>query len=122
MKILPDGWRIHEAREPERELRRLQGRFRAVSRRYDRAIRLRRFYRRAKVWAFVGIAVVALSSELASLSPWPLMLRLRHIASYPNCNAARAVGLAPAKKGEPGYWPHLDADADGISCEPWPHR
>ncbi|MEX2034183.1 MAG: excalibur calcium-binding domain-containing protein, partial [Xanthobacteraceae bacterium] len=35
----------------------------------------------------------------------------------PNCNAAHAVGLAPAYKGEPGYWAHNDADDDGIACE-----
>lgn len=38
---------------------------------------------------------------------------------YPNCAAARAAGAAPIPIGEPGYRPQLDADHDGIACEPW---
>ena len=49
-------------------------------------------------------------------SPWAA---LRHLAAFQNCSAARAVGLAPAHRGEPGYWPTHDADHDGIACEPW---
>ncbi|HEY8591918.1 MAG TPA: excalibur calcium-binding domain-containing protein [Sphingomicrobium sp.] len=40
-------------------------------------------------------------------------------AYYPNCNAARAAGVAPIYAGEPGYREPLDADGDGISCEPY---
>lgn len=40
---------------------------------------------------------------------------------YPNCATARAVGAAPINRGEPGYRPELDADSDGIACEPIPH-
>jgi hypothetical protein len=47
---------------------------------------------------------------------------LRHVAAAPNCTAARAMGLAPAWRGQPGYYPQHDADRDGIACEPWPHR
>ncbi|WP_245451207.1 excalibur calcium-binding domain-containing protein [Borborobacter arsenicus] len=32
----------------------------------------------------------------------------------------RLVGLAPALRGQPGYWRSNDADHDGIACEPWP--
>jgi hypothetical protein len=39
---------------------------------------------------------------------------------YPNCDAARAAGVAPIHEGEPGYRPPLDADGDGIACEPYP--
>lgn len=38
-------------------------------------------------------------------------------ASYPNCAAARAAGVAPLHRGEPGYSPKLDRDGDGIACE-----
>ena len=38
---------------------------------------------------------------------------------YPNCDAARAAGAAPIHRGEPGYRPELDADDDGIACEPY---
>ena len=37
---------------------------------------------------------------------------------YRNCDAARAAGVAPLRRGEPGYAPHLDRDNDGIACEP----
>jgi hypothetical protein len=40
-------------------------------------------------------------------------------SSYDNCAEARAAGDAPLFRGEPGYGPHLDADRDGIACEPY---
>lgn len=40
-------------------------------------------------------------------------------AYYPNCAAARAAGVAPIYAGQPGYRPGLDADNDGIACEPY---
>ena len=36
------------------------------------------------------------------------------------CDEARAAGKAPIYRGEPGYRPSLDADNDGIACEPYP--
>lgn len=36
---------------------------------------------------------------------------------YPNCAAARAAGVAPLTKDEPGYRPGLDGDSDGIACD-----
>ncbi|MFM9370398.1 excalibur calcium-binding domain-containing protein [Streptomyces sp. Da 82-17] len=38
---------------------------------------------------------------------------------YPDCDAARADGVAPLQQGEPGYAPHLDRDDDGEACEPY---
>ncbi|MDN5927768.1 MAG: excalibur calcium-binding domain-containing protein [Hyphomicrobiales bacterium] len=35
---------------------------------------------------------------------------------------ARLVGLAPARRGRPGYWSRHDADSDGTACEPWHPR
>jgi hypothetical protein len=32
-------------------------------------------------------------------------------------DAARAVGLAPAHGGEPGYWTHYGQDGNGSACE-----
>lgn len=44
-------------------------------------------------------------------------------ASAPrNCAEARARGLANARRGQPGYAPWLDADNDGIACEPYRRR
>lgn len=38
---------------------------------------------------------------------------------YENCDAARAAGTAPVRRGDPGYAAHLDRDNDGIGCEPY---
>ncbi|MFD1049796.1 excalibur calcium-binding domain-containing protein, partial [Kibdelosporangium lantanae] len=34
-----------------------------------------------------------------------------------DCDVARAFGLAPMRKGDPGYRANLDKDHDGIACE-----
>lgn len=36
---------------------------------------------------------------------------------FKNCDAARAAGAAPVRRGDPGYANHLDRDGDGIGCE-----
>jgi hypothetical protein len=66
------------------------------------------------VLAVLGVVIVAVTS------PWSLPDTARHIAAAPNCDAARAMGLAPSYKGDPGYWVKHDRDRDGIACEPWP--
>ncbi|MFF9910160.1 excalibur calcium-binding domain-containing protein [Streptomyces sp. NPDC013457] len=38
---------------------------------------------------------------------------------YPNCDAARAAGAAPVRRGDAGYGSHLDRDGDGVGCEPY---
>lgn len=37
--------------------------------------------------------------------------------SYASCAEARAAGVAPISKGQPGYSTRLDADKDGIACD-----
>jgi hypothetical protein len=68
----------------------------------------------------IGLAIGAAYVAVATLSPWPPTTLLKHVVSSYNCDAAREMGLAPARKGEPGYWRKNDRDADGIACEPWP--
>ncbi|HEX8865890.1 MAG TPA: excalibur calcium-binding domain-containing protein [Lentzea sp.] len=38
-------------------------------------------------------------------------------AYYPNCAAAKAAGVAPLYRGQPGYRSALDRDNDGVACE-----
>lgn len=38
-------------------------------------------------------------------------------AYYASCKEARAAGVAPIYRGQPGYRPGLDRDSDGIACE-----
>ena len=66
-----------------------------------------------------GVMLLSVTGLMAT-SSYPPLLMLRHIAAAPNCTAARAVGLAPAYRGEPGYYAQHDRDNDGWACEPWP--
>jgi hypothetical protein len=106
--------------DPERKLRRLRRRFARVTRRLERADRLRRVRRRAVAASppllVVGLIAGAGVAALVLTSPWPLGPTLRHLAAAPGCPLARAVGLAPARHGEPGYWTYHDPDLDGWSC------
>ncbi|WP_245581035.1 excalibur calcium-binding domain-containing protein [Paenibacillus ginsengihumi] len=36
---------------------------------------------------------------------------------YANCTEARKAGVAPLRKGDPGYSKKLDRDGNGIACE-----
>ncbi|MEU9034206.1 excalibur calcium-binding domain-containing protein [Streptomyces sp. NPDC048352] len=36
---------------------------------------------------------------------------------YKSCDAARAAGVAPMRRGQPGYREGLDRDKDGIACD-----
>jgi hypothetical protein len=38
-------------------------------------------------------------------------------AYYDSCAAAEAAGVAPLRRGRPGYRPALDRDGDGVACE-----
>ncbi|MFG2776029.1 excalibur calcium-binding domain-containing protein [Streptomyces sp. NPDC048350] len=38
-------------------------------------------------------------------------------AYYKNCDAAKAAGAAPIRRGQPGYRSGLDRDGDGIACD-----
>lgn len=38
-------------------------------------------------------------------------------AYYENCDAARAAGAAPVRRGDPGYRSGLDRNGDGVGCE-----
>ncbi|WP_346656818.1 excalibur calcium-binding domain-containing protein [Bradyrhizobium sp. NBAIM03] len=120
MPHLPNPNPVRPGPGPERRLRNLQRRFRAVSARRDRTTKLR--WAMAALIAIAAILVAYPAIWLLVSSSWPIMTTLRHIASAPNCEFARLVGLAPARRGEPGYWKHHDRDEDGIACEPWPRR
>ncbi|GAA0302127.1 excalibur calcium-binding domain-containing protein [Sphingomonas oligophenolica] len=63
--------------------------------------------------------VLLLTAPSASQSPGAATIAPSY-AYYPNCDTARAAGAAPVYRGQPGYRPELDADDDGIACEP--HR
>lgn len=117
MTVLPRGWQVYSGRDPEKALRGLRRRLRAVTRRWERRLMLGRVVR-AALLALLGLSGLAgLFLLVASFFPWPPSVLLRHMAALPNCKAARLVDLAPAKTGEPGYWRWLDKDGNGWSCQ-----
>ena len=104
----------------------LKRRFSKIARRYERRMGahrvvmvLLRWMRFALIGALVGSGIYFV---IWLLSPWPAGVTIRHVVAGMNCASARAVGLAPALRGAPGYWPKNDADNDGIACEPLPRR
>ncbi len=78
---------------------------------------------RARQGVVNALVVLAAIGCLAGLviefraSPWSPFTTARHIAAWAGCPAARAVGLAPAQRGDPGYHVKLDVDRDGYACE-----
>lgn len=93
-------------------LERLQHRFRALSRRQERAP--------------VRIGIVAISAALfvltyafasASLDFGSPLIALRHFAAIGSCHTAASVGLAPARRGQPGFWAIHDRDRNGVACD-----
>lgn len=69
------------------------------------------------------LAACAPISEAPTVPPAPPQPEKEVVAPaeidtyYPNCSEARAAGVAPIYKGQPGYRPKMDGDGDGIACE-----
>ena len=70
----------------------------------------------------VGVVLMMPQNHLAdpAMADMSIKDRARHLLASPNCSAARLVGVASARRGEPGYWDDHDADHDGVACEPIP--
>ena len=117
---LPRTWTVHENEDRDVKAERLKQRFAAISK--------RAFTRKSKSLLLIEVLIAAFMSFAGFMlwfgyersSEWTASEMARHLAAMPNCDAARAVGLAPARIGSPGYWPAHDADNDGWACEPWP--
>ena len=117
---------IRDPEAAEARLERLHSGFRAVSKDIDRSLPKRALWHTTV--GQIGLCVLMASAlAIASLAlliglvdrDWSFTTKLKHIAAAPNCSAARAVGLAPARRGQPGYYFRHDRDQDGIACEPW---
>lgn len=95
----------------------LKARFRAASKWSDGPSRTLR-YAGIAVASFVGVGAVYIAAMTNNDAP----IESASISIPRNCDEARARGIAPMRRGEPGYHPKLDADGDGIACEPIPRR
>lgn len=69
---------------------------------------------------YVSAPLGSMSAALLDGSIVPA--RIADSVYYPNCAAARAAGATPLRVGEPGYRAPLDADGDGVACEPYRGR
>jgi hypothetical protein len=117
MPLLPKNWRVHEGRDPDQELLKIQKRFEAIRRRADRRERVLKTLREARAQLLTASLLFAATFAVFFFSPFSPWDTLRHIAAVPGCDAARFVELAPARRGDPGYWSRHDDDGDGIACE-----
>ncbi|MES2043690.1 MAG: excalibur calcium-binding domain-containing protein [Pseudomonadota bacterium] len=76
--------------------------------------------------SIAGIATWQFTPRLLAASPFADAApdersdteRIEQSVYYPRCAVARAVGAAPIHRGSPGYREELDADGDGVACEP----
>ena len=76
--------------------------------------------------AFGFAGVVTLGNWLSGDNPNDQALGFTSAISenvyYRRCADARRAGAAPIYRGQPGYRSELDADHDGIACEPYRGR
>lgn len=76
--------------------------------------------------ALLGAGLIGLAAMQGVRAPSDLMAAARESSDpyvyYRRCADARAAGAAPIHAGEPGYRPGLDADGDGVACEPYRGR
>ncbi len=124
------GRRPLEGEGSEDRLRALAARFRESSwiHRGDALIRGRRarYHLMTLLYAVIGVAAGfaaywLLTHDADTRAPRALAadgLSERRVY-YRNCDAARLAGAAPLYFGAPGYRPPLDADGDGVACEPY---
>ncbi|WP_246529211.1 excalibur calcium-binding domain-containing protein [Microvirga zambiensis] len=129
MAKLPKDWRVFARDDPADEFRRykaLVARHKTDEARRTRIRRIRQHPGQVTVWCLIVTGLGLLGWRMLNLEPlppppppsaWPAEIRAKHIAARRSCEAARAEGLAPATRGYPGYWPHLDGDNDGVACE-----
>jgi hypothetical protein len=79
--------------------------------------RLRRLKRRFQQMSLVAVLLAV--GVVFFTSPWRMTATLKHFLSFPDCAVARLLSIAPAPRGQPGYWSRHDRDGDGIACEPF---
>lgn len=127
----PGPWSPARPVDPNRRVREVRRRFRAATRPQPSLKRVLLI----SLAAFLAVMVAGLAgpevwrrlSSDASFRPDPgLAVRtpanLLSPVYFRSCRAARAAGVHSIKRGEPGYRSGLDADADGVACEPYRAR
>ena len=113
MVNLPKSWRLYEAGEAVIRPRRRNVFFKG-RRRSDRVM----------AWSVTVLALVVIGIALGRYFPATqshdgMAFAAAAPAYYRRCADAHAAGVAPLLRGRPGYRSELDADNDGIACEPF---
>ena len=79
----------------------------------------KRFRVRARSVGLVAFGAFIGAGSMAVLDQTSFKKASDTSAFYSNCREAIQAGAAPVYWGQPGYGAHLDADNDGIGCEPY---
>jgi hypothetical protein len=112
------------SRKSDRQAQDLKHRFQVVSERSFRKSRPR--WRAWSSRAWLGTGLLALTtlylfySWIWNSNLWPSQQALLRTSSVRSCAEARRIGVTPLYRGLAGYQTVLDADKDGIACEPYP--
>jgi len=69
-------------------------------------------------WSKPSPAAAANTVTAPSAKPGQTAHEVEETAYYASCAAARDAGKAPLMAGQPGYRTELDADGDGVACQP----
>jgi hypothetical protein len=77
--------------------------------------------RSGKLAVMAGLAALGVFAAGMLATNWP-RAKTALPTYYPSCAWARSAGKAPIHRGQPGYRRGLDADSDGIACEPYAGR
>ncbi|MFP1131572.1 excalibur calcium-binding domain-containing protein [Asticcacaulis sp. W401b] len=82
------------------------------------AFQARHYKRRSNPARYAPLFILV---GLATYLSYPRVVRLikNEPAYYSNCSTAKAAGVAPIYRWEPGYRAAMDRDGDGVACEPW---
>lgn len=110
---------MKDAREAQR-LARIRRRFGNVHHSHNREVAARRLGRHARSSAPLFLIVFGGVFLALTLSPFPPVQSIQHLAAAPGCTTSRAVGLVSVTEGEAGYWSWNDQDSDGLACEALP--
>jgi hypothetical protein len=78
---------------------------------------VRKRCRQRAIWDATNLDKKPQISSVVKVKSEPKTRNQNHDVHYANCDAVRAAGKAPIRRGDPGYAPHLDRDNDGIGCE-----
>jgi hypothetical protein len=96
MAELPD-WCLHESRNAQERLHRLQRRFREIGRRHDRRAKFGRMWRVARGSAISALTIALLTFGAVTFSPFAPLTTLKHLPRF----------RTALRRGRSGWLPHV---------------